>query len=696
MTPWPSGFRLTSQELENDLITAKLYVFKMLEPTPYGLGSPYSIERKLSSLLLFTRWRLRIGVASNSQLSFPWFREYRRTYREGGRGALLDAAEATRQVLAAAREGRLSLPIICRSPKDIRIRTDSFAELIGLSSAKSIPGDCWGLIYDYATEHGLRFAWQREFTARRNYLTDAAPAKINENTAISALYPWYGLWEIRDFLSHDPMDTCIFSHPGQITKAVKGWTERPQPAEICPDQQTAYLIRHSLRIVLECGENICALAEALARDSRFSADAETTVAVLAQQFEAMGFGNVIPQYQAAGRNLTTKSGVPEGSDLRTLIYRMLVAACIVVIAAFAARRDDEILRLDGQCIMTDAVADTWLHCYVEKNLRDYADFPVPPSVAVAVNLMKRLSAVGRGVDPKRSIFDFICPLFGSNIQVDSSSAMQMLAAWINVPPLPNGTYWIYTTRHLRRFFAITYFHSYKNPYEAALTLHLVHFNPNTTRGYVEATAKASTLRLREARVANENLSKEVTERLQADIDRAADFEAAASAFTAEILFDVLSEVRRLSGRGAKVIAAKLERMQRQIQDLLVLGSHDVALDCFNAALDKMVPPISFHPHPEFHSLCKCGSDRNDHEQAACLEKKLQYEPDSKDTGPDYAYADDETCAGCPNNIQLEMFRPYWGASIAEATRVHDQAEGTMRDAAALRLAHLRSLVEGFR
>src|SRR5690606_15458159 len=91
-----------------------------------------------------------------------------------------------------------------------------------------------------------------------------------------------------------------------------------------------------------------------------------------------------PAYFEANRGERTRP------SLRTVLYEYLLIASVIVIAAFSARRRDEIDSLRDDCIIETDVG-ILLRSYIEKTVRDFDEIPVPYSVKAAVNVLLWLS-----------------------------------------------------------------------------------------------------------------------------------------------------------------------------------------------------------------------------------------------------------------------------------------------------------------
>src|SRR5690606_9590607 len=95
-----------------------------------------------------------------------------------------------------------------------------------------------------------------------------------------------------------------------------------------------------------------------------------------------------PAYFEAARGGRTRP------SLRTVLYEYLLIACVIVIAAFSARRHDEIDSLREDCI-TETDVGILMRSYIEKTIQDIEEIPVPYSVKAAVDVLLWLSEARR-------------------------------------------------------------------------------------------------------------------------------------------------------------------------------------------------------------------------------------------------------------------------------------------------------------
>lgn len=182
----------------------------------------------------------------------------------------------------------------------------------------------------------------------------------------------------------------------------------------------------------------------------------------------------------------------QGMSLRTALT-FLQTACVVVIAAFTARRAAEIRGLEVGCIERDETTrKPWLRVFIHKTLKDYALIPVPEIVVKAVQVLTRLSASARSESGAKYLLQIVIPgakeVIGINPHGEPvarlASNVERFGYFCDVPPVDDaGTRWAFAPHQFRRFFAVMYIWAYDYGDIDALSWHLRHWNREQTRRY---------------------------------------------------------------------------------------------------------------------------------------------------------------------------------------------------------------------
>lgn len=179
-----------------------------------------------------------------------------------------------------------------------------------------------------------------------------------------------------------------------------------------------------------------------------------------------------------------------GMSLRAALV-FLQTACVVLIAAFTARRAAEIRSLKVGCIRHDDAGKPWLNVFIHKTLHDYTLIPVPELVVKAVKVLERLSKSAREVTKTEFLLQFTVPGSGEVRGVNAKGEpiatirndLRSFGYFVDVPALKDGTRWTFAPHQFRRFFAVMYIWAYDYGDIDALSYHLRHWNRNQTRRY---------------------------------------------------------------------------------------------------------------------------------------------------------------------------------------------------------------------
>ena len=167
-----------------------------------------------------------------------------------------------------------------------------------------------------------------------------------------------------------------------------------------------------------------------------------------------------------------------------LFNQVFPQCCLIVIAAFTGRREDEILELRVDCLK-----DNGIEIWHEKG-QDY--FGVDPSceaIEIAVNAMIEFGADARkdlDSDKLFCVYDFTGDKKTSKLfSPDSCKITTKLCEMLSV--IHDNKPWKLAEHQFRRFFAITYLYRYKNAKLTALSYHLRHFSIRMTLEYVRGS-----------------------------------------------------------------------------------------------------------------------------------------------------------------------------------------------------------------
>jgi hypothetical protein len=657
LTGWPTFERLTDPKHVFDLINLKLIIYKCLESSPIGwIRSGHAAVITFNKHLIFVRWKLDRGIQRNSVLSAAWYNEYHLSLRTGRREGLLRLVPKAQALLKAYDEGRVSFPEDDRG----NFKANAIAQMLGHRSAASLTTECKNIFVEHFAERGQQFT--------RLLLTPrSVPDEFATGTMVAYFRPWYDYWKLKEYFGHDPIGYKAFGRTYDISKVAKGWTRPVRRTPDIPEYQAAYLMNAALKILLsDVVEDAIKLMAAI-KEKGQSDIPPRDIENINKKLLDLGCKSLTARY--CGRGKSRKA-----FDLRWFLYTCVPACVRVLMAGFGARRDAEMSSTKNDCIDFDSFNEPWLRCYIAKASRKEDRTPIPMSVVRGVEILRKIKSLSQ--NQGEWLFEFRCPLWGTNIAFRSREAVRSLAQYVEVPLLDNGEQWRFNPHQFRRFFGVTYFWRWAFPNLTALTLHYRHFNPDTTRAYIELSAAETMRRYDQGRAKERRglaTAKKVAARRKADVD------AGAKSFTEWVIGNAL-EGQSLGGALGKRIQAQVDSLKELLQPQLQVGKVEVDGKSFEDGLDALFSTISLRTHPEGHSVCGMRNLPEDKNVSVCLalKEKLTGVPRQSAIGADCKFADDEGCLVCPLRVSLPQLSPYWDDQVTKAKEAYEYASEDAR------------------
>lgn len=648
LTPWPNIRSLVDLEFEDDLISIKLVILHSLAPSTGWNKAPGSVDRTFSSHVAFVRWKIDRGVPSNKALSSPWFNAFDAALKKSHREGLLNLLPKVRKVFDAEASGELTLP----RTKTGYIATNQFAQLLGMSNGSQLTVAARAISEEYFAKKGQVFSRAQ---LRRKISLNVAK-KITTETAFRYYKVWLELWELRKFLTHDPIGYRAFKSKRELRKWMKSWVAQPVPTPDIPPYQASVLINQSLKLLLSqlIDDAIDLIEDGVDKKDRIKNVQKLNNVNLA--LEKLGLPPIGPYYYQDGH--LPKAGEPV--FLHFFVFVIALVAARVVTAAYSARRDEEIASSRIDCIEQDVSGDTWLRCLIVKTHDRVDKVPVPQSVARAVAVVQRIRALGN--KPGNRLYDFACPILKRNVRFELDNRLDQARDYLAIPLLENGEAWHFTPHQFRKFFGVTYFWRWAFPDLTALTLQYRHFNPDVTKGYIELRA-AEALRMRDEKLAKAERKSHAV--------RLEDFDNGRLEFVSWIVKGI-SSGDGITGPLSKRIRAEIDALkERFLPELQVTESmSESATLTLDAVLEELVKTTKIQTHPEGHSLCGCGVRESDTSLSKCLALKHALTGVSPATasGPDFTFAEDLGCLACPHRGALPSMSLYWENQIMAIKR----------------------------
>ncbi|TAU12634.1 hypothetical protein ELI49_24160 [Rhizobium ruizarguesonis] len=564
------------------------------------------------------------------------------------------------------------------------IAAPPFARLLGIDDYRTFPKQSKEVIDRLLTDRELHVsrAPVRQGRTFKSPLgrTNSRPAEEDENSGIqneasgiggkltrdaARLYyrVWLDLWRLRDKLTHDVIGYRAFKDKRALAHFMsKAGFPLSTPTEDAPARQTSCLINSALTLAIDpVSEEFIDFVGSLANPNVVLD--HDVVERLNVRLVELGLARVKPVYYEH------KGTAPEDTlTIHDFVFKVLPASARIIMAAYSARRDEELEKTKTDCVEVDSHGDHWLRCLINKNLNQVDRIPVPRSVARAVEIVSRIRALGG--KPTEKLFDFACPVLKRPVKFDLGAVLDKVRDYFGVPLLDDGSAWHFKPHQFRKFFGVTYYWRWAFPDLTALTLQYRHFNPDTTRAYIEMKG-AEALRMRDEKLA--------AAARQRDVERKKDFYSSQRDFVGWVLKGV-AEGKRLAGAMGK-------RINEMVDDLVETYSAEIDItlttsdeDSFDQALERLIDSVSMSTHPEGHSICCMGSkfDPMRHQQAnsQCLQlrQRLTGTP-STAFSADLGFAEDSACAVCALRARLPEMMPYWDREARRANEALQIAQG---------------------
>ncbi|TBY02096.1 hypothetical protein [Rhizobium laguerreae] len=648
ITTWPNAECLTDDRFQQDLITVKLILYFSMKPKPIGWATKGStVVDIFQAHVDFVRWRTDRGVASNSELSAPWYNDFDRCFKLRAREGLLRLAERALPVLEAVKK-RTLIP-----ERDDRggIAGDPFARLIGMSKSSGVTVHARIMIERFFSKNGIRYT--RTAESRKE------PLQVNESVTNGNAYKyyrvWLDLWRLRDQLPHDIIGYKAFSSGRKLAKHVNRFFETATATDDAPAYQTSYLINSALKLLLDpvCDKILDLVENGGINENREVIDRKALFECN-ERLKHLGLPMMGTLYHTDRWRQSAKL------TLHNMIFKVLPVAARIVTTAFSARRDAEIESSPIDCIHIDQRGETWLNCMIVKNVDQKDLVPIPKSVARAVEVVRRIRALGNKTSEK--LYDFACPFLKRAVKFDVREFLDMVRDYFGVPLLDDGTAWAFRPHQFRKFFAVTYFWRWAFPDLTALTFHLRHFNPDTTRGYIEMKA-AEALRMRDEKLAAEHRNW--------DVERKKTFDDTKSAFVLSVVRGVANG-EPLGGSMGRQIEARINALKDEFLSEIHVTEMQDDRPSFDQMLADLASTVSLEPHPEGFNLCGFGTGpetiRQHCSMSVCLllREKLTGQPSASASKQDYGYAEPLGCLKCGCRASLEIMSAKWEAEVQDA------------------------------
>lgn len=324
----------------------------------------------------------------------------------------------------------------------------------------------------------------------------------------------------------------------------------------------------------------------------------------------------------------------------------MATACWIIIAAFTARRREEIDDLRDGCLQGDEKSGWWLQVYIAKTLQRNVWIPVPKLVVRAVEVMSAISATAR----QRSCTDHLFQWLDSNGKTtcfDVGEHLDEFAEQVRVPlhRSRDGSEiaWHWHAHQFRRFFAVLYFYRFEDATIEALSHHLRHFSLEMTRRYVTQDPEVAAL--------------------WNDVEWG---------YTRDLARSIVAGERSISGAAGE----RLKKIAQRLIDMFRRKSLVASPERVGASLALIMDRRGMVLTPKPWVTCTCPRTRDAAAKAACRRGKAL---EAKAFGPDFAQAGPSVCCSCSHAIMERTKLPYVDAAVdrLKSSVVSPEQTGTM-------------------
>jgi hypothetical protein len=487
----PGGGRLTDPAHQQDLVTAKVVAFHLLQDCNEGS----TVQTFLQCLAWFFRWRLDRAIYATRDLTPAFFEDFARALKGQGRTALIDYGPRIDRYKSAVLNGTLVPGFTTYTGYGNRPRVDlqKVAPEIGTHEFQNLPPAVRLALLEFLEAQGYPLRAGPLARARRSAECPERP--VGRGAVLPMLQVWSHLWDYRAYLQHDPLQFDPFKD-SSLHARLDSLAANPGRTATIPARQACFLADRALRWVTEYSGEILRLLKkvepilAIHPTKRHEAYAAL---VRKEKFSGPGAPRIFHDaYWHPFRKIPTGE-----ATLHDIAFRLLPTACAIVIAMFSARRKREVQNLRDGCVVQDDLGRDWLETWVEKTIHDFERIPTPASVNCAVKVLSQLSAPARERHGRKALFNFIAPHWGYRVAYDFGDGLPLFASFCKVPALPSGEPWHFKPHQFRRFLSVIYDRQYKYSSLTALSAFLKHFDTSRTRTYTTDVTQGELARLRE-------------------------------------------------------------------------------------------------------------------------------------------------------------------------------------------------------
>ncbi|MDW9413948.1 tyrosine-type recombinase/integrase [Sinorhizobium meliloti] len=396
---------------------------------------------------------------------------------------------------------------------------------------------------------------------------------------------------------------------------------------------------------------------------------------------------------------------PENTILLDEAVRHLLAACAILIAGFAARRDIGVRSAHYGCLAEKENGLLFMSIYIGKTDKDRVDIPVPAILKIVVQTLEELSADTREAKGTKWLFEVAFDL-NKLTRLVSSRFHQTIDAFLKfagaAPPEGQDS-WNLSIHMLRRGYGIWYFYGLTGGSTDALSMMFRHNDPNMTRIYFTMALPGEINRLKSEldvrlRSSVANRTKEDQAWIDSAYDRLSYLKSHQQAFDeprceifVEKMLGLWKGTESVIGAGGKALYNDVQAIAERAMASIRIGSRANDPGALQTPLLQR-----FFDYAETHFLepvlgtnMWCAANPHDPQHRAnaeCLKLKgrgnAPWKKDGRpeDLMPDFDFACNRVCVGCRFGAAFNDGQ----RALQEEVEEHRRAAG---DAATASLKH---------
>lgn len=351
----------------------------------------------------------------------------------------------------------------------------------------------------------------------------------------------------------------------------------------------------------------------------------------------------------------------------------LLAACAILIAGFAARRDIGVRSAHVGCLSENDAGLLEMSIYIGKTDKNRVDVPVPRILKMVVSVLEDLSSDTRVAKGTEWLFEVAFDVDTPDRLISSRfhQTIDSLLNFLKVPPPDGQDRWDLSIHKLRRGYGVWYYYGLTGANVDALSIMYRHEDPHMTRIYFTLVLPGQINRIRselDARLRSSvgNRPEELQDWIDTQYDRLSYLKSHQQAFDeprCEIFVEKMIGIWRgtdsVIGAGGMALFNDVQAIAERAMGSIRIGSRvndPAAIEIplkerlLEYAKRNFLEPVlgtnmwcRAHPHNEEHlAKAECLKIKG---RGSAPWKEADLRP--KDLMPDYDFASNPVCIGCP-------------------------------------------------